>query len=45
MLHDEKCALWRQRLAAQQASGLTVVAWCFQQGIGVKAYYYGVNDC
>ena len=40
MLHDEKCALWRKRLAAQQASGLTVVAWCFQQGIGVKAYYY-----
>ena len=40
MKHDENCILWQQRLADQKASGLTVVAWCLQQGLGVKAFYY-----
>ena len=40
MTHDENCVLWQHRLAEQKASGLTVVAWCLQQGFGIKAFYY-----
>lgn len=40
MTHDERRALWQQRLAEQQASGLSIVAWCWQQDIPEHQFYY-----
>lgn len=34
-LHD-----WAARIAAQQASGMTVQKWCAENGINSKTYYY-----
>jgi hypothetical protein len=39
MTHDERRALWQQRLDEQQASGLSIVAWCFQQDIAEQRFY------
>lgn len=39
MTHHERRALWQQRLVDQQASGLSMVAWCVQQDIGVQTFY------
>ena len=40
MTHDERRALWQHRLADQQASGLSIVAWCWQQDIREQTFYY-----
>jgi hypothetical protein len=37
---EETRATWRRLLAEQHSSGLTVVAWCFQQNIPVNTFYY-----
>ncbi|HEY3377273.1 MAG TPA: IS66 family insertion sequence element accessory protein TnpB, partial [Armatimonadota bacterium] len=39
MTHDERRALWQQRLVDQQASGLSIVAWCWQQNITAQQFY------
>lgn len=39
MTHDERLAVWQQRLDDQQASGLSIVAWCFQQDIREQSFY------
>lgn len=39
MAQQEPRTSWRQRLAAQQASGLSVRAWCAQQGIKRTRFY------
>lgn len=31
---------WAARIAAQQASGMTVQKWCAENGINPKTYYY-----
>ena len=31
---------WEARIAAQQASGMTVQKWCAENGINPKTYYY-----
>lgn len=36
----EKEALWRQRVAAQAASGLTVREWCQQEGYSDSLFHY-----
>lgn len=35
-----KLEAWRRRLATFQSSGLTVVAFCQQEGIGPARFYY-----
>lgn len=35
-----KLEAWRRRMAAFQSSGLTVVAFCRQEGIGTARFYY-----
>jgi len=32
-------AVWRERLQAQQASGLSVAAWCKQEGVSAWSVY------
>ena len=39
MTQDERRALWTARVAAQQASGASAVAWCFQQGLSEQSFY------
>jgi len=39
MTREETRAHWRERLAAQQASGQSVVAWCAAQGVRRKDFY------
>lgn len=36
---QELSAIWRERLQAQQASGLSVAAWCKQAGISAWSVY------
>ena len=31
---------WSDKIAAQQASGMTVQKWCEENGINSKTYYY-----
>ena len=31
---------WSELIKAQQASGMTVTAYCAQNGINIKTYYY-----
>jgi transposase-like protein len=45
MTRNESRAHWQRRLAEQQASGLSVSAWCAQQGIRRKQYYYWRQQC
>lgn len=40
MISDTRRATWQRLLAEQQASGLSVVAWCFQQDIREQTFYY-----
>lgn len=40
MTREDCRALWQQRIADQQASGLSIVAWCFQQDIAEHQFYY-----
>ena len=37
---EERRATWQRRVLEQQASGLTISAWCVQQDIQESAYYY-----
>jgi hypothetical protein len=39
MTQHERRTLWADRVAAQQASGASAVAWCFQQGISEQSFY------
>jgi hypothetical protein len=36
---QELSAVWRERLEAQQASGLSVAAWCKQAGVSAWSVY------
>ena len=38
--HDQKLQLWISRIQECRASGITVEAWCKQQGFSSKNYYY-----
>jgi len=40
MTHADRRTTWRRLLAEQQASGLSIVAWCFQQDIRETTFYY-----
>lgn len=37
----EKC--WRERIKECRQSGLSVKAWCLQNGLNNSAYYYWVK--
>jgi len=39
-VHRRKLALWRRRLARQEASGLTVAAFCRQERVSVSLWKY-----
>lgn len=36
---QERSAVWRKRLLAQRASGLTITAWCKQEGVSAWSFY------
>ncbi len=36
---QERSAVWVERLQAQQASGLTIAAWCKQEGVSAWSFY------
>lgn len=36
---QERSAVWRLRLQAQQASGLSIAAWCKQEGVTAWSFY------
>ena len=38
--HDQKLQLWISRIQECRSSGITVEAWCKQQGFSSKNYYY-----
>ena len=38
--HDQKLRLWISRIQECRSSGITVEAWCKQQGFSSKNYYY-----
>lgn len=40
MTSDARRAHWQRVLSEQQASGLSIVAWCFQQDIREASFYY-----
>ena len=37
---DVRLREWAEQLEAQQASGLTVLQWCAENGIKTKSFYY-----
>ena len=37
---DVRLREWAEQLEAQQASGLTVLQWCAENGIRTKSFYY-----
>ena len=37
---DVQLQEWTEQIKAQQESGMTVTAYCTQNGINIKAYYY-----
>ena len=37
---DEQLQEWTEQIKAQQESGMTVTAYCAQNGINIKTYYY-----
>jgi hypothetical protein len=37
---DDRRATWQRLLAEQRASGLSIVSWCWQQGIQENTFYY-----
>jgi hypothetical protein len=39
MISDARRADWQRLLAEQQASGMSVTAWCFQQDIREQTFY------
>jgi hypothetical protein len=40
MRDPKKEAFWRERLAQQAASGLTIVAWCRQNGVAGSLFHF-----
>ncbi len=38
--HMARLTEWKEKVAACRSSGQTVRAWCREQGIAVKTYYY-----
>jgi hypothetical protein len=36
---QERSAVWRERLLAQQASGLNIGSWCKQEGVSAWSFY------
>ena len=38
--HPQLRASWQQKLDNQQASGLSITAWCVQQDIRPQTFYY-----
>lgn len=38
--HMARLAEWKERVAACRSSGMSVRAWCREQGIANKTYYY-----
>ena len=36
-------SIWTERISQRESSGKAVTAWCAENGIGVKAYYYWHN--
>ncbi len=41
---DVRKSQWREIIQACQNSGMTVKAWCSENGISVKAYYYRLRQ-
>ena len=37
---SERARLWAERITACRSSGMTVRAWCKENGIAEKTYYY-----
>lgn len=37
---SDRRATWQRLLAEQQASGLSIAAWCFQQDVSEQSFYY-----
>lgn len=37
---DTKADLWRERIAAQQASGVSIRAWCGRTGCSEHSFYW-----
>ena len=40
MKHAAMLQEWSVRIGECRSSGMTVKAWCIQQGIAIKTYYY-----
>lgn len=40
MKRETRLAIWQQHIQDQRSSGLTVRAWCEQNGCSEKSYYY-----
>lgn len=40
MTREERRGYWEQRLAVQAASGLSVRAWCHQEGVAYATFTY-----
>lgn len=38
--HDYKLNLWTARITECRNSGMTVIAWCNQNNVSIKSYYY-----
>lgn len=38
--HQARLVEWKEKVAACRGSGQTVKAWCQEQGIAYKTYYY-----
>ena len=45
MKHAVMLQEWSTRIAECRSSGKTVKAWCAQQGIAIKTYYYWEKRC
>ena len=37
---EERKAKWAGLIAAQHASGMSIVAWCYQHGVNEGTFYY-----
>lgn len=40
MTGSDKCQVWRDRLSAWDASGLSAAAFCRQHGIAISSFYH-----
>lgn len=41
---DVRKSQWKEIIQACQNSGMTVKAWCAENGISIKAYYYRLRQ-